>query len=44
MDKLGWTAMGILAAAFAADQYWNHGYYTDATVSVLRQIGHSFGW
>jgi len=44
MDKLGWAAMGILAAAFAADQYWNYGYYTDAAISVLRHISHSFGW
>ena len=44
MDKLGWAAMGILAAAFAADQYWNYGYYTDAAIGVFRQIGHSFGW
>ena len=44
MDKLGWTAIGILAAAFAADRYWNYSYYTDAAIGVLRQIGHSFGW
>jgi len=42
MGKLGWTAIGILAAAFAADQYWNFGFYTDATLAMLRQMGHSF--
>lgn len=44
MDKLGWAAIGVLAAAFAADQYWNYGYYTDATLAVLRAMKHSFGW
>jgi hypothetical protein len=44
MDKLGWTALGILIAAFAVDQYLNYGYYTDNTLLVLRQIRHSFGW
>jgi hypothetical protein len=44
MDKLGWLAIGVLAAAFAADQYWNFGKYTDATLHVLREIQHSFGW
>jgi hypothetical protein len=44
MDKLVWIAVGIWAAAFAADQYWNYGYYTDVTLAVLRQIAHSFGW
>jgi hypothetical protein len=40
MDERGWMAMGIPAA----NQYWNYGYYTAAAISVLRQIGHSFGW
>ena len=44
MDKLGWTALGVLAAALAADEYWNYGYYTDNALLVLRQILHSFGW
>jgi hypothetical protein len=44
MGKLGWTAIGVLVAAYVADQYWNHGYFTDATLTVLRQIRQSFGW
>lgn len=44
MGKFGLTAIGILAAAFVADQYWNRGYYTDSALAVLRQIQHSFGW
>jgi hypothetical protein len=44
MGKFGWTAIGVLAAALVADQYWNHGYYTDSALTVLRQIKHSFGW
>jgi hypothetical protein len=42
--KLAWTAIFVLGAAFAADQYWNFGKYTDAALTVLHQIGHSFGW
>jgi hypothetical protein len=34
----------VLAAAFAADQYWNYGYYTGNALSVLRHIRRSFGW
>ena len=44
MDKLGWLAIGVFAAAFGADQYWNFGKYTDATLNVLHEIQHSFGW
>jgi hypothetical protein len=33
-----------LAAAFVADQYWNHGYYTDSALAVFRQIKQSFGF
>lgn len=44
MSKLGWTATIIVVAAFASDQYLNMGRYTDATLTVLRQIRHSFGW
>jgi hypothetical protein len=34
----------VIVAAWAADQYLNLGYYTDITLTVLRQIRHSFGW
>jgi hypothetical protein len=44
MGKLAWTAIFVLGAAFAADQYWNFGKYTDAALTVLHQIGHSLGW
>jgi hypothetical protein len=44
MGKVGWAAIIVVGAAFAADQYWNYGSYTDGTFSVLRQIRHSFGW
>jgi hypothetical protein len=44
MGKFGWIAIGVLIAAFVADQYWNYGHYTDAALNVLRQIRHSFGW
>jgi len=44
MGKFGWTAIGVLAAAFAADQYWKHGYYTDNAMRMLSHIRHSFGW
>jgi hypothetical protein len=30
VGKFAWTAIGVLVAAFVADQYWNYGYYTDA--------------
>jgi hypothetical protein len=44
MGKLAWTAIFVFGAAFAADQYWNYGHYTDGTLAVMRQIRHSFGW
>jgi len=44
MGKLGWTMILVLGAAFAADQYWNYGYYTDGALSMLRNIRGSFGW
>jgi hypothetical protein len=44
MGKFSWTAIIVFGAALAADQYWNFGKYTDATLTVLRQIRHSFGW
>jgi hypothetical protein len=44
MGKLGWTALIVLGAAFAADQYLNYGYYTDSTLNMLREVRRSFGW
>jgi hypothetical protein len=37
-------ALFVLGAAVGADQVWNDGYYTDATLEVLRRIRHAFGW
>jgi hypothetical protein len=42
--KLGWAAILVLVAALGADQYLSQGYYTHATLTVLHQIRHSFGW
>lgn len=44
MDKGIWAAIFALGALVAADQYFNRGYYSDAALTVLRQIRHSFGW
>jgi hypothetical protein len=44
MGKLGWSGILILGAAFAADQYFNYGYFTDGTITMFRQIRNSFGW
>jgi hypothetical protein len=44
MGKLGWTAIFVLGAALAADQYWNFGRYTDAAIAMLRAIQRSFGF
>ena len=44
MGKLGWSGILIFGAAFAADQYFNYGYYTDGTIMMFRQIRNSFGW
>jgi hypothetical protein len=41
---------GLTIAAIALivlngfDRYYNNGYFSDAVVSILRQIGHSFGF
>ena len=43
MGKFGLAAIGVVVAAFVADQYWNYGYYTDSTLAMLRHIRHSFG-
>ena len=37
-------AVIALAALNGYDRYYNDGYFSDAVVSVLRQIGHSFGF
>jgi predicted N-acyltransferase len=41
-------ALGIIvivaAAAFFVDQQYYYGRYWGAVSSMLRQIGHSFGW
>jgi hypothetical protein len=34
-------ALGVLDLY---DRYYNNGYFSDAVVSMLRQIGHSFGF
>jgi hypothetical protein len=39
-----WTIILVLCAALVADQYWNDGHYTDAALSMLRQIRAAFGW
>jgi hypothetical protein len=42
MGKLGWSAILILLAAVAADQYLNQGYFTDGGLAMLREIRYSF--
>jgi hypothetical protein len=37
-------AIGIIIAAFAADQQFNAGYYTDGTLAMLGQIRRAFGF
>jgi bacteriorhodopsin len=32
-----------IAAAIAADEYYNYGYYTDGALAMLHQIQHSLG-
>jgi RimJ/RimL family protein N-acetyltransferase len=44
MGKFGWMAIGVLAAAFVADQYWNQGCYTDSASAMLRYMKRPFGW
>ena len=36
-------AVIALAVLNLYDRYYNNGYFSDAVVSMLRQIGHSFG-
>lgn len=38
------TAVVVVGCSLVADHYLNYGYYTDSTLSVLRQIQHAFGW
>lgn len=42
MGKLGWMAILLLVAAVTADQYLDHGYYTDGGLAMLREIRYSF--
>jgi hypothetical protein len=44
MGKLGWTAVAVLCAALIADHHYNHDYFTDGTLKMLREIRHAFGW
>ena len=44
VGRFGWITILIFCAALVADQYWNYGRYTDAALSMLRQIRASFGW
>jgi hypothetical protein len=34
----------LVAAAVAADNYYNHGLYVDGALSMLREIRRSFGF
>lgn len=43
MGKLSSLAILAALAAFAADQYFNQGFYTDGALAMLRQIRNSFG-
>jgi hypothetical protein len=36
-------ALFVLGAAVAADQVWTYGYYTDATLEVLKSAVRSVG-
>ncbi len=40
---LGNAVIAILVAS-VLDKYFNGGHYTDATLAMLRQIEHSFGF
>jgi hypothetical protein len=42
MGRFGLAVIFVFAAAIAADQYWNYGYYTDSTMSMLAHIKRSF--
>jgi hypothetical protein len=37
-------AIVVILAAIAVDQYLYSGLYTDAAMSMLREIRHSFRW
>jgi hypothetical protein len=37
------VAVLLIAAAIAADEYYNYGYYTDGALAMLHQMRHSFG-
>lgn len=44
MGRFGWAVIFVIAAALAADHYWNYGYYTDTSMTVLQDMKRSFGW
>ena len=44
MGKIGLAIIIASVAAYAADQRWNYGRYTDSTVAVLRHVQHALGW
>jgi hypothetical protein len=44
MGKIGLAIVLAAMAAYAADQRWNSGLYTDSTLSVLRHAQHALGW
>lgn len=41
MGKLGWSAIFVILAALAADQYLDNGYYTNGGLAMLREIQNS---
>lgn len=44
MGKIGFAILIAAVAAYAADNAWNGGRYTDSTVSVLRHVQRAAGW
>jgi hypothetical protein len=36
------TIAGLLLAAWAADQHYNYGHFSDSLLAMMRQIRHSF--
>jgi len=43
MGKIGLIILIAAIAAYAADQRWNDGRYTDSTADVLRHAQHALG-
>ena len=44
MGQFGWIVIAVLCAAWFADHYYNHDYFTDGALRMLREIRHAFGW